>query len=684
LLKDYIKVTEKINQIMSLDKAKKNIESLREKIRYFDYCYYILSEPETSDKEYDNLVKELKDLEKKYPQLITSDSPTQRVSGGVTSGFAAVKHKVKMQSLDNTYSVEELKGWQEKLKRIIKRDVTINYIVEPKIDGVSCSLIYEDGVLNLGLTRGDGEIGEDVSANIKTIKSIPLKLRGDFPRALEVRGEVYMKKNDFEQINETRISIGESPFANPRNATSGSLKMLDPSLVAQRNLCCFIHSFGWSQGYDFKTHKEFLNKIKEWGLCVNTYSKECKNIGEVIDYCLKLQERRDNFNYAIDGMVIKVNRLSLQKELGATLKSPRWAVAYKFPAHQVTTIVKNVEFGVGRTGIITPVAILKPVECGGVIISRTTLHNFDEIKRLDIREGDCVLVERAGDVIPKVVKVIISQRPKDAKKIKIVNRCPTCNEKVTKEKEEEVYLYCSNPNCPAQLKRSLLHFSSRVAMDIEGLGESVIELLVNRRMLKSLIDIYKLKKKDLLSLPLFKDKKAINLISAIEKSKKRPLSKFLYGLGIRHVGEKAAITLAENFKNIEAVLNVEESDLLKIQEIGPTMAASIVRFFSSLKVKKMIAEFKKVGINTQQVQTGKKRKSAIANKVFIFTGELQSLSRNQAQDLLRELGAKWTSVVSKNIDFVVVGKNPGSKHAKAKKLSLLIINESQFKDLVQK
>jgi len=667
-----------------LDKIKNSIESLREEIRQADYCYYILSEPEISDKEYDDLIGALEALEKKYPQLITSDSPTQRVSGGVTGEFVTMKHKVKMLSLDNTYSIEELKDWQQKLRRIFKRDVDIDYIVEPKIDGVSCSLIYEDGILRLGSTRGDGQTGEDVTANIKTIKSIPLKLKGDFPKTLEVRGEVCMEKNDFEEINKERIFTGESPFANPRNATSGSLKLLDPSIVAKRSLKCFIHSFGWSQGYDFKTHKEFLSKIREWRLCANIYSKEYRSIDEVINYCFKMQKSRNSFAYEIDGIVVKVNSLDLQEELGTTLKSPRWAVAYKFPAHQATTVVKGIEFGVGRTGIITPVAILEPIECGGVIISRTTLHNFDEIKRLDIREGDFVLIQRAGDVIPKVIKVITSKRSKNTKKIKILDRCPICKEKIMKEKEQEVYLYCSNPDCPAQLKRSLLHFSSRAAMDIEGLGQSVVELLVDRGIVKSLIDIYKLKKTDLLSLPLFKDKKADNLISAIEEKKKQPLSRFLYGLGVRHVGERAAAILADNFKNIDNIFNAKEDDLLQIQEIGPIMASSIIRFFSSSKAKKMIAEFKKIGINTQQIPVQRKKRSAIVNKIFVFTGELKDFSRSQAYDLLRELGAKWTSTVSKNIDFVVVGQNPGSKYSKAKKLNLTIINERQFKDLTKK
>jgi len=469
----------------NLEKVKKRIEELRELIRYHDWRYYVLSDPEISDKEYDDLMRELKELEEKYPQFISPDSPTQRVSGAVLEGFPTVKHKVKMLSLDNTYSIDELKEWEEKIKRMLKRDVKLDYTAELKIDGVSCALIYEKGKLSLGATRGDGETGEDITSNIRTISTIPLKLLGkDIPRAIEVRGEIYMEKEDFKRLNEERKKGGESLFANPRNAASGSLKLLDPKLVKARNLKCFIHSFGWVEGFKFNTHWEFLNKIKEWGLRVNPTSRYCKNLDEVVQYCQEWQKIRDSLEYEVDGVVVKVNPFTLQKELGSTLKSPRWAVAYKFPAHQATTVVKDIIFSVGRTGMITPVAILKPVECGGVTISRSTLHNFDEIERLDVRVKDTVLVERAGEVIPKIVKVITSKRPKSAKKVEVPQVCPVCGGKIMKEKEEEVYWFCINPNCPARLKQSLLHFASRGALDIEGLGESVVNELVERKMVK--------------------------------------------------------------------------------------------------------------------------------------------------------------------------------------------------------
>jgi DNA ligase (NAD+) len=480
---------------MELYRAQKKIEELRQIIRQADYRYYVLSDPEISDKEYDDLLKELKDLEKKYPQFISADSPTQRVSGALLKGLPTVKHKIKMLSLDNTYSIDELKDWEGKIKRRLKNKISLDYVAELKIDGVSCSLTYQRGLLSTGSTRGDGEIGEDVTANIKTIKSIPLRLGGDtLPEILEVRGEIYMEKADLEKINKIRLKEGEAPFANPRNAASGSLKLLDPRIVSRRNLKCYVHSFGWVKGWEFKKHWDFLETIKTFGLRANPASRYCKDLEEVIAYCQDWQEKRDKLEYEVDGMVIKVNDYNLRQELGETLKSPRWAVAYKFPAQQATTVVEKIEFSVGRTGIITPVATLAPVECAGVTISHSTLHNFDEIERLDVRQGDTVLIERAGEVIPKIVKVIISKRNGKEKKVKVPTHCPVCSSEVIKEKEEEVFWYCPNPNCPAQFKRSLLHFTSRSAMDIEGLGESVVEELVNRGLVKNLADIYKLKK----------------------------------------------------------------------------------------------------------------------------------------------------------------------------------------------
>lgn len=666
------------------DKIYKEIEKIRNQIRDADYRYYVLSEPEISDKEYDNLLKDLKELEQKYPQFITSDSPTQRVSGGLLKGFPTVKHTVKMLSLDNTYSIEELKNWRERIGRLTKNSRNIDYLVELKIDGISCSLTYKEGRLTTAATRGDGETGEDITFNAKTIKSIPLHLRGlNLPEILEVRGEIYMDKKDLQGLNKMRLKSGEPPFANPRNAASGSLKLLDPSLVKERNLKCFIHSFGLAKGVKFTNHHNFFETIKKFGLRTNPYNKLCQNLDEAIDYCMLWQNKRDSLEYEIDGIVIKTNDYNLRDLLGSTLKSPRWAVAYKFPAHQATTTVKKIEFGVGRTGIITPVAVLEPVECAGVTISRATLHNFDEIKRLDIREGDTVLIERAGEVIPKIMKVIETKRKENSKKIKVPHSCPVCKQEITKEKEEEVYWYCINPDCPAKIKQSLLHFASRGAMDIEGMGESITNELVDKGLVKSLADIYTVKKTQLLGLPLFAEKKADNLILAIEASKKRSLSRFIYGLGIRHIGEKAATLLAHKFKNIDNFFKLQESGLEKIPEIGPVMAASVVKFFSSSKTAKFIEAFKKSGLNLIEKEEKTIRESSITGKVFIFTGELENVSRLQAQKYVEEFGAKWVSSISKNVDYVVSGKNPGSKYEKAKKLHLNIINEDEFKKLIK-
>ena len=662
---------------------KKKIEQLREKIRDADYRYYTLSDPEISDKEYDNLLRDLKNLEQKHPELITLDSPTQRVSGSVLEGFSTVEHSRRMLSLDNTYSIEELKGWEKKIRRALKREAEFNYVVELKMDGVSASLTYWKGVFSIGATRGDGEKGEDVTANLKTIRSIPLKLIGKANlTSVEIRGEVYIGKKDFEKLNKERLSSGVEPFANPRNAASGSLKLLDSSLVAKRNLKCFIHSFGSAKDYNFSSQKEFLKKAREWGFHSNPHNKYCKSLKEVIDYCLYWEKEREALDYEVDGVVIKVNSFDLQEELGATHKSPRWAVAYKFPAQQATTKIETIEFGVGRTGIITPVAILEPVKCGGVTISRATLHNFDELRRLDVRIGDTVLIERAGEVIPKIVKVITSKRQGKEKKVKIPNNCPVCGGNVAKEKEKEVYWYCLNLDCPAQLKRAILHFASRRAMDIEGIGEAIVEDLVECKAVKSLIDIYCLKKDDFLKLPLFKDKRAGNLVAAIDNSKKRPLSNFLFGLGVRHVGEKAALLLAERFGDIDSLFKVSKEDLQEIPEIGPVMAFSIVKFFLSKNTKMMIEGFKRAGVNLIQARRVAKE-SRISGKTFVFTGELDSLSRSKAKKLIETAGAKWTSTVSKNTDFLVSGENPGSKLTKAKQLGVAIIQEKEFLRLTQ-
>ncbi|MCK4917383.1 MAG: NAD-dependent DNA ligase LigA [Candidatus Omnitrophica bacterium] len=677
---------------MTIDKVKQKIESLRELIRGADYRYYALSDPDISDKEYDNLFEKLKKLENENPKLITDDSPTQRIFDGLLEEFSTVKHRGKMLSLDNTYSIEELNKWEERIKKNIKNDVSLDYFVELKMDGISASLIYDNFKLVIGATRGNGDTGENITANVRTIKSIPLRLRGeDIPNLIEVRGEVYIDKNDFESLNKKRVSVGDNLFANPRNAASGSLKLLDPNLVDKRKLKYFVHSFGYVENYKIHTQKDFFEKAKEWGLAINKNNKYCKNIKEVIAYCLYWQEKRDTLSYEVDGVVVKVNSFGLQKKIGTTAKSPRWAVAYKFLARQATTRVEKIELSVGRTGVITPVAHLEPVECGGVTISRSTLHNFDEIERLGIREGDVVLIERAGDVIPKIVKVIDSKRNGRERIFIRPKVCPVCDEKTAKDKVERksgesgeyssgVFLYCMNPDCPAQLKRALGHFVSRSALDIEGMGKSVINELVDKGYVSSLVDIYTLKKEDLFKLNLFKEKKVNNLILAIERSKNNPLASFLYGLGIKHVGEKAALILAETFRTIDNFYTLKMSDLEMISDIGPILAGSIVDFFSTAKIRKMIEKFKLFGVNL--VQEKKIVESTrILGKVFVFTGELENLTRDDAKKIVIEQGGKFSSSVGKNTDFLVLGKNSGSKYKKAKELGIKTISEKDFLEM---
>ncbi|MEK6727232.1 MAG: NAD-dependent DNA ligase LigA, partial [Candidatus Omnitrophota bacterium] len=650
-----------------------------EKMRHHDYLYYVLSQPEVSDREYDELMLQLKGLEEKYPQYKTDDSPTARLSGGILAGFKAVKHKQKMFSLGNTYSLEELKEWDERVSKWFGSDEVSGYVVELKIDGLSANLTYEKGKLVIGATRGDGETGEDVTGNIKTIRAIPLSLmEKDTPDFIEIRGEVYMDEKDFEILNKGRKKAGDVLFANTRNAASGSLKLLDTAVVAKRRLNFFAHSLGAYKGAQILSQWEFLSKLKEWGVRTNPNSKLCKNLEEVIGYCKAWQEKRDKVTYDIDGVVVKINSLTQQKRLGFTLKSPRWAVAYKFPARQATTDVLNIIIDVGRTGVITPVAELRAVECGGVIIRHATLHNFDEIKRLNIKIGDRVLIERAGDVIPKVVKVQESRGGREFPSPKI---CPACSGKVIKEKEGEVAYRCINPSCPAQLERRLLHFASRKAMDIEGMGEAAVSQLVGLKLVKNFSDIYKLKEEDLSRLDLFKDKKVKNLLAAIRKSKGNPLSRLIYALGIRHIGEKAAFVLAKQFKTMGNLLTAKKEKLRNIYEVGPVIAESIVDYFSQTTTKRLIEDFKESGFNLKE-SLSEAKAAAFLGKRVVFTGGLKGYSRFEAEELVRRLGGNSSSEVSKGTDFVVTGENPGSKYDKAKKLGVRIINETEFSRLI--
>ncbi|MDD5021811.1 MAG: NAD-dependent DNA ligase LigA [Endomicrobiaceae bacterium] len=656
---------------------KNKIEDLKQQIRHHDYQYYSLEEPKISDSEYDNLLKELQNLEKNNPEFITKDSPTQRVSGTVSSTFDKVEHLSPMLSLDNSYSTDDIIEWHERIKKNVDED--IEFIIEPKIDGLSASLVYVNGSFEIGSTRGDGKFGEDVTENIKTIKNIPLKLLSEenIPK-FEVRGEVYINKKDFQMLNERLLEEETQKFANPRNAASGSLRQKNTKITAERKLSFFVHSFGQVEGIDFQKHSQFIEFCRNVGFAVQKDIKVCADINEVIKSILALQEIRDNIPYEVDGVVVKVNSYKLRKIIGYTNKSPKWAIAYKFPARQATTKVLSIKTQVGRTGVVTPLASLEPVNLSGVTISSATLHNFDEIERLNLNTGDDVLIERAGDVIPKIVKVV----GKNSEGFfKVPLNCPDCNSKIIKETEEDVLYRCINPTCSAQFRRSLIHFVSRDAMNIDGFGEVVVDQLLKINKLTTFADIYSLTFDDLMLLDLFKEKKANNLMNAILKSKDNPLSKLIFALGIRHVGEKASLVLAGKFKNIDNLINATEEELLNINEIGPVLAKSIKNCFSNEKIIKTINQLKALNVNmTEPLQTNSF--VPLENKTFVLTGELATMSRKEAENYILSLGGKTTSAVSKKTDYVVAGENPGSKFKKAEELGIKILNEQEFKELI--
>lgn len=658
----------------------KAINALRKEIRYHDYLYYILSQPKISDKEYDNLILKLKKLEADNPRFYSDDSPTMRVAKVIQEGFYTVRHRDKMLSLENTYSFDELREWDKRVRKGLGKDDKVEYVVELKIDGVSANLTYRNGSLAVGATRGDGEVGEDVTENLRAVRAIPLRLLGeDAPGLIEIRGEVYMDRSEFIKLNREREDAGEVVFANPRNAASGSLKLLDPRLTHKRRLDFFAHSLGQVEGRDFTSHWDFLQKIKDWGIRINTYSKLCKGLEEVMGYCRKWQDERDGLTYDIDGVVIKVNNILQEKRLGATLKSPRWAVAYKFPARQATTEVLGINVNVGRTGVITPAAELRPVECAGVIIRHATLHNFDEIRRLNLKVKDRVLIERAGDVIPKIIKVVEHLGSED---FEIPKRCPACSGSIVKEKEEDVAYRCINPSCPAQLERRLFHFASRGAMDIEGLGESAITQLVKLKLVNNFLDLYKLTREDLKKLDLFKEKKIHNLLDAIKKSKSRSLTRLIFSLGIRHVGEKAAFVLAREFKSLDKLLRAKKDDLETIPEIGPVIAESAVNYLAQSQTRDIIQGLKKAGLNFKEEDSALKR-GPLNGKSVVFTGELSSYSRREAETLVRKFKGVVSSSVSRNTDYLVAGNKFGSKYDKAKRLGVKIINENIFKEMLK-
>lgn len=664
----------------------KKIEELREKIRYHNYRYYVLDDLIISDTEYDQLMKELEDWETKYPQYINPSSPTQRVGIEPVSGFTTVKHITPMQSLANAFSSEELRAFDQRVKKIIPQQ-RLKYVSELKIDGLAVALVYENGLFVRGATRGDGVTGEEVTSNLRTVKAIPLKLFGeDIPPRIEVYGEVYIRKSDFKKLNEERIKKGESLFANPRNAAAGSVRQLDPRITAQRHLDTFIYRATFPEGNKFNTHMEVLSYLKKIGFKVNPHIKLCRDIEVAINYCQEWIEKKEEMDYEIDGMVIKVNSLKMREELGSTTRSPRWAIAYKFPAQQETTKVKAIKLQVGSTGAITPVAELEEVTISGSVVKRATLHNQDEIRRKDIRIGDTVLIQKAGEVIPEVVKVIKGKRTGKEKKFVMPTLCPTCGEEVERSEGEVVYR-CINPVCPDQVRGRIRHFASRNAMDIEGLGPAIIDQLVEKNLIKDISDLYFLKRDDLLSLERMAEKSADNLLKAIEESKKKSLANLIYGLEIRYVGVHTSEVITRYYSALDKFKKASLEELIKINEIGPKIAESIIHFFKEKENLAIIERLRKADLNfSQEEEKARKEKvvQILAGKQFVLTGTLKDFTRTQAKEIISELGGRVTGSVSKKTDYVVAGEDPGSKYQKAKKLGVTIINEEEFKKLITK
>lgn len=662
----------------------KKISSLRDLINYHDRRYYVENKPEISDHEYDRLMYELKKLEGEHPGLITPDSPTQRVSGEVLEGFKSVGHKVPMLSMDNTYSEVEIKEFDKRVRKNLKVDRT-DYVVELKIDGVSISLLYEKGIFIQGATRGDGFKGDDITVNLKTIRSLPLSINledeAKIPRLFESRGEVYMPRRAFNEINREKEKRGEELFANPRNAAAGSLKLLDSSLVAKRGLDIWMYGIGYISEPLFMTQYEALDFLRKVGFRTNPHIKKCASIKEVIDYCKEWEDKKKSLDYDIDGMVIKVDSFSYQKDLGETSKSPRWMIAYKFPAERKETILEDIIVQVGRTGTLTPVARLRPVELSGSVVSRATLHNQDEITRKDIRIGDRVIIEKAGEIIPQVVGVLKNKRTGREKKFIMPKRCPICGSAVERI-EGEVALRCENLRCPDQLKERVIHFASREAMDIEGMGEAIVAQLVDRKIIEDYGDLYYLKHDELSGLERMADKSASNLIKAIEASKSNSLNRLVYGLGIRHVGVRAAWVLSVRFKSLDRIVRAETEELESINEIGPIVARSIFNFFRTKENRKVIEKLRRAGVNIKLEEGSIVRGSNVEGKTFVITGSLEDITRQEAEEAVRRNGGNASSTVTQRTDFLIVGKQPGSKLDKARRLGIKIINEAEFRKML--
>ncbi|MCR4431629.1 MAG: NAD-dependent DNA ligase LigA [Tepidanaerobacteraceae bacterium] len=666
---------------MEKEKAEVIIKNLREKINYHNRQYYVYDNPVISDAEYDKLMRELENLEKEFPELVTPDSPTQRVGGEPLSSFRQVTHRLPMMSLSDAFDEGELKDFHRRVTDAVGDKV--EYVAELKIDGLAVSLTYENGLLTTAATRGDGTVGEDVTQNIKTVKSVPLRL--DFPEdkkpsIIEVRGEVYLPKDGFKKLNEEREDMELPLFANPRNAAAGSLRQLDPKITAARPLSTFMYALGYVEGAEFATHYEVLEFYKACGLRVNPHIALLESFDEVIDYCMSWREKRESLPYEIDGIVIKVNSLEQQRALGATAKSPRWAIAYKFPAERKTTVIENIIVRVGRTGVLTPTAELKPVRLAGSTVSRATLHNEDYIKEKDIRIKDTVVVQKAGDIIPEVVEVVKEKRTGEEIVFEMPHRCPECGAEAIRVPGEAAYR-CTGVSCPAQITRSIIHFASRDAMDIRGLGPAIVSLLLSEKLIKDAADIYRLKREDLVPLERMGEKSAANLLAAIENSKSQPLSRLIYALGIPFIGSKSASILADAFGSMENLERATYEELVAIPEIGDKMAESIVTFFKQDQTKNLLSRLKAAGVCME----AKKRDEGplpLTGITFVLTGTLEHFTRVQATEIIEKLGGKVTGSVSKNTDYVVAGKDPGSKYDKAVKLGIKIIDEKQFMEMI--
>ena len=659
------------------------IEALREKIRHHEYLYYVVDDPEISDLEFDKLMQQLKDLEAQHPELIRADSPTQRVGGKPREGFVKVPHSSPMLSLDNTYSEEELRDWERRVHELSGRK-DVDYVCELKLDGMSLALIYEEGKLVRGITRGDGSVGEDVTLNVRTVRSVPLSIpkeklkKAGIPADFEVRGELLMPTESFKKINEERERNGLPTFANPRNFTAGTVRQLDSNITAARRLDYFPYILLQNGRTYFDHHSKTLSALEAAGFKVNPNHKLVRSMDEVWAFIQRWEEKRDSLPYEIDGIVIKVDRTSLQDELGFTGKAPRWAIAYKYAARGAVTRLENVRWQVGRTGKLTPVAELTPVAIGGTTVRNATLHNMDEIERLSVKIGDWVRVERGGDVIPKVVEVD-KEHPRGRKEIEAPEKCPVCGTKVVRT-EGEVDYRCVNANCPAKLRETILHFASRGVMNIDGMGDALVNQLTERGLVKNVADIYKLTKDDLLSLERMGDKSAQNILDEIESSKKLPLERVIYGLGIRMVGERTAQFLAEHFGSMEALESAGVEELQDVNEVGPRIAESIAEFFGISANRKLVERLREAGLKL----TGQKKQrgTKLVGKTFVLTGTLAHFTRDEAKKMIEDAGGKVTGSVSKKTDYVVAGTDAGSKLDKAKELGVHVIDEKEMQRIV--